>query len=82
MHIHRTPIENEERNTITVAGVEISGFVVESTCPTCGAELILDFQYDAHLCAECDVWTEPKCADPECGFCPSRPTTPLDRIRR
>ncbi len=34
-------------------------------------------QYDAYYCENCNKWTEDKCDDPECEFCPARPATPM-----
>lgn len=43
------------------------------------AVLILVYyeDFDAYFCAQCNNWTESKCSDPDCTYCPNRPEKPL-----
>lgn len=42
----------------------------------CGNEYEYVERYDAFICRACDKWIEVICLDPECQFCPERPSKP------
>lgn len=42
-------------------------------------EVVLDTTHDAYYCVPCNKWLEPKCKDPACNFCPTRPRKPLKK---
>jgi hypothetical protein len=42
----------------------------------CGHNRTYSFRFDAFHCAICNVWLEPKCANPACVFCEERPEKP------
>lgn len=35
-----------------------------------------DPHYDSYFCVACDIWADPACSDPKCGYCRQRPTAP------
>ena len=77
----RTVTEFQDRSLVEVDGVSISGFVVPDVrCPACEAAAIYDDLFDAQFCPQCDNWLEPKCSDPGCQNCNSRPDPPLSRV--
>lgn len=45
-------------------------------CEMCRAPLQLSVGVDALYCPRCNEWREPKCGEPSCGFCASRPEKP------
>lgn len=53
----------------------------ESKCPHCNTKKKYsswDDGYDAYYCDKCDIWLEPKCSNPECEFCSTRPDKPSE----
>lgn len=38
-----------------------------------------DETFDAFYCPDCDIWLEPLCDDPTCGFCTKIPLRPSYR---
>ena len=48
-------------------------------CSTCESNFIYYDEFDTYFCPECNCWTESKCSDPNCFYCPNRPETPLPR---
>lgn len=49
-------------------------------CSKCNSEIQYSNKYDAYYCELCNEWLEPKCEDPECEFCNTRPNKPSQRI--
>jgi len=49
---------------------------VAKVCDRCVGDLLYCMKHDAYLCPVCDRWTEAPCADPNCDYCPARPSRP------
>jgi hypothetical protein len=65
---------------VIIAGFKIDGFLDRAQyCPVCKSHLVYYEDYDAYFCPSCNIWTEVKCGDPECMYCPNRPDTPLPK---
>jgi hypothetical protein len=65
------------RNVVVIDGLEVSGFIDERRCPTCGNARIYHENFDAYFCAPCNRWLESRCPDPTCANCKGRPGSPL-----
>jgi hypothetical protein len=65
--------------TLMVKGSVIRGFIAEDRCcPKCEGPCVLySDEYDAYLCPNCNTWLESQCSDPNCGYCPKRPSAPF-----
>lgn len=48
------------------------------TCPFCGEERYMNWEFDAYFCPCCNLWLEEKCSSPNCRYCAGRPENPLD----
>lgn len=35
-----------------------------------------DQHFDSYFCVKCDIWADPACSDPRCGYCRQRPAAP------
>lgn len=52
------------------------------TCPVCsGNTIFLIDRFDTMCCVKCNAWIEPKCSDPNCSYCATRPDTPDTAIQ-
>lgn len=49
-------------------------------CPKCDSEIQYSNKYDAFYCELCNEWLDPKCEDPKCEFCSTRPNKPSQRL--
>ena len=59
--------------------IQREGMYFETPCPNCGEKkVVLIYPYDAKACTACDEWLDPKCEDPNCSFCASRPDSPYE----
>ncbi len=47
------------------------------TCEGCGGKTVHIERWDAYACPTCNTWREPKCTEPACVFCFTRPDTPV-----
>lgn len=74
-------MEITERNgKVTIDDIEFYGGIQqESHCTTCKSNLIYYDRFDSYFCPKCNRWTESKCDDPHCRYCPNRPEKPLAR---
>ena len=69
---------SEKDGTVTIDGFSFDGHIEENLhCKRCEALLAYYEFYDAFFCPRCNDWTEKKCSDPRCDFCPDRPDQPL-----
>lgn len=63
---------------VSINGYEIEGHIdTEQSCPSCKHFLVYADEFDAYFCPSCNVWTESKCGDTTCLYCPKRPERPL-----
>lgn len=53
-----------------------NGVWYEQRCPSCGEKIFYYDKYDATCCMNCDIWLDDACDDPECPYCPKRPSSP------
>lgn len=69
----------EEKNDLVIIDdVEIEGFIdKEQCCSICKFNLVYYEYFDAYFCPNCNSWTESKCGDTDCDYCPNRPEKPL-----
>lgn len=75
----------EKDGKIRIGDLEFYGQIQHgSKCAACKANLIYYDAFDTYFCPKCNEWTEPKCSDPSCTYCPNRPDTPLnpDKVAR
>jgi hypothetical protein len=69
--------EDRARTEVTIDGIRLSGWIDRVPCNVCGTRRVYHEQFDAYFCADCNEWKEPRCSDPACRYCPSRPERPL-----
>ncbi|MCE4048833.1 MULTISPECIES: hypothetical protein [Bacillaceae] len=68
----------EKDDLVIIDGIEIDGSIdMEQHCKKCQHNLVYYEDYDAYFCPSCNEWTEVKCEDPNCSYCPKRPEKPL-----
>lgn len=46
-------------------------------CPQCKFNLVYYDDFDTYFCPKCNSWTEAKCSDTHCNYCPNRAEQPL-----
>ncbi|WP_234417393.1 MULTISPECIES: hypothetical protein [unclassified Lysinibacillus] len=46
-------------------------------CTQCKSNLVYYDNFDTYFCPKCNSWTESKCSDLHCEYCPNRPEYPL-----
>lgn len=69
---------DQDEVTITIDGVTVYGFPYEgASCSACGQQGYYYQNHDAVFCAQCNVWLEARCRDPEYWYCTTRPANPL-----
>ncbi|XRG80755.1 hypothetical protein V5E38_10825 [Rossellomorea sp. GAMAL-10_SWC] len=69
----------EKDDVVIIDGIEIEGFIdIEKFCSICKHNLAYYEDFDAYFCPKCNNWTESKCNDPECDYCPNGPDKPLN----
>lgn len=69
---------SEKDGKVTIDGFEFYGHIEENFhCKNCQAPLAYYEEFDALFCPKCNDWTEQKCANPRCYYCPNRPEKPL-----
>lgn len=76
--LHRI-VEDEDEGTVTIGTLVVQGWIDGDLCDECGGPNIMDDRNDAKFCPQCDRWTESKCDDPSCDYCPYRPEPPMNR---
>lgn len=69
-----------KRYKVGAVPTRASNFKMIMKCDKCNAELKYSRKYDARYCPICNIWTESKCKDKECIFCPNRPETPRKNV--
>lgn len=68
----------EKDDFVIINGYEIDGFIDKiKHCSECKNSLIYYEDFDAYFCPNCNSWTEDKCKDSSCFYCPNRPEKPL-----
>lgn len=67
----------EVDDKVNIDGFEFYGHVDKQRCSTCKSNLVYYEEFDAYFCPKCNNWTESKCSDPNCKYCPNRPLNPL-----
>ncbi|XRG80388.1 hypothetical protein V5E38_08825 [Rossellomorea sp. GAMAL-10_SWC] len=68
----------EKDDYVIIDGYEIDGFIdKKQQCSKCNNSLIHYEDFEAFFCPNCNAWTEEKCMDPSCYYCPNRPENPL-----
>lgn len=72
-------VEDEGAGTVTIGAMVVHGGLAETACDVCGATTIMDDDFDAKFCPQCDRWLESRCDDPACEYCPTRPEPPMNR---
>lgn len=68
---------SQKYGDIVIDDFRLFGDYLKEQCKKCGSNLIYYDFYDGKFCPECNEWTEKKCSDPFCLFCPHRPERPL-----
>ena len=72
--------EDPEACTVSIDELIVNGWLVKDVrCPGCRGPVVHDTDFDARFCPGCDTWLEGLCHDPECSYCPARPSRPLAR---
>ena len=70
----------EQNGQVTIDGFEFYGEIQQGKhCTKCKSNLVYYDIFDTYFCPKCNSWTESKCSDPNCRYCPNRPKKPLDR---
>ncbi|WP_088071966.1 hypothetical protein [Gottfriedia luciferensis] len=68
----------EKDDFVIIDGFEVEGFIDKTQhCSKCKSSFIYYEDFDAYFCPKCNIWTEDKCGDPTCYYCPNRPEKPL-----
>jgi hypothetical protein len=68
----------EKDDKVIIDDFEIDGHIDEDRCcSNCKFNLVYYEDFDAYFCSKCNYWTESKCSDPDCNYCPQRPEKPL-----
>ncbi|QCR33096.1 hypothetical protein [Lysinibacillus sp. SGAir0095] len=63
---------------VKIGDFEFYGHIAQKQwCSNCKANLVYYEEFDAYFCPECNEWTESKCSDPNCKYCPNRPYKPF-----
>ena len=70
-------IFEREDNSIVVGDFEFTGFITDQKCPFCNMLKIYNDILETYFCPQCNIWLEPPCPYPECGYCVKRPLFPL-----
>lgn len=70
----------EKNGKVTIDGFEFYGQIEQGrSCSKCNSNLVYSDDFDTYFCPKCNSWTESKCSDPNCKYCPNRPEKPLAR---
>lgn len=68
----------EKDGQVIIDGFELYGQIEQNNfCSQCKSNLVYYDKFDTYFCPKCNSWTESKCSDPQCKYCPSRPEYPL-----
>jgi hypothetical protein len=68
----------EKDDKVLIDDFEIDGHIDEKRCcSNCKFNLVYYEDFDAYFCPNCNYWTESKCSDADCEYCPNRPEKPL-----
>lgn len=71
----------ESNGKILIGELEFYGQIEqEQFCAQCKFNLVYYDDFDTYICPKCNSWTEPKCSDPHCKYCPDRADQPLPPI--
>ena len=63
---------------VIIDGFEFYGQIDQSkSCSQCKSNLVYYDDFDTYFCFIFNSWTESKCSDPHCKYCPNRPEQPL-----
>lgn len=64
---------------VMIDDFEFYGEIKQDKCSKCNYNLVYYDDFDSYFCPNCNSWTESKCSDPSCKYCPIRPDNPLTR---
>lgn len=68
----------EKDGQVIIDSFELYGQIEQHNfCSQCKSNLVYYDKFDTYFCPNCNSWTESKCSDPQCKYCPSRPEYPL-----
>lgn len=68
----------EKYGKVIIDNFEFYGQIEQDMyCTKCKFNLVYYDDFDAYFCPKCNRWTESKCSDPTCKYCPNRPEKPL-----
>jgi hypothetical protein len=71
-------IEVKDDDKLIISDFEFYGHIDQNqSCSDYKCNLIYYEDFDAYFCPQCNNWTESKCSDPDCTYCPNRPEKPL-----
>lgn len=63
---------------VNINDFEFYGYIDwKQFCSNCKFCLVYYEDFDAYFCPKCNRWTESKCSDPSCKYCPNRLEVPL-----
>lgn len=63
---------SEAYGKVIIDGFEFYGQVDENkVCSQCNSHLVYYDKFDTYFCPKCNTWTESKCSDPYCNYCPN-----------
>ncbi|MFY0518812.1 hypothetical protein ACOMCU_13430 [Lysinibacillus sp. UGB7] len=70
--------EVKDDDKVIIDGFEFYGHIVhKQCCSKCKFNLVYYEDFDAYFCPKCNRWTESRCNDPKCKYCPTRPEKPI-----
>ena len=68
----------EKDGQVIIDGFELYGQIEQNNFSSqCKSNSVYYDKFDTYFCPKCNSWTESKCSDPHCTYCPSRPEYPL-----
>ncbi|MGF6949849.1 putative RNA-binding Zn-ribbon protein involved in translation (DUF1610 family) [Neobacillus sp. B4I6] len=71
-------IEVKDDDKVIIDDFEFYGHIDQKQrCSNCKFNLVYYEDFDAYFCPKCNYWTESKCSDLVCEYCPNRPEKPL-----
>lgn len=68
----------EVDDKVIIDDFEFYGHITpKQLCSKCKFHLVYYEDYDTYFCPKCNRWSESKCSDPSCKYCPTRPKSPI-----